>query len=242
MLAAGCSVSVGGRLGELKRIAKTCPDGKQLAVLVSLDVRGELRGSSLAESRTRAIGRSATQTAVCGGRLRVVVFSASSVASVVVFDGELRPVGATENARLRRVDGMVRKTMGAIAAAMPVAVARVSSRGGDPVGQLEIAQEYAVELGDEFGVHVVIETSGLTRGLAVTGLDRATAVRLAGRVSVPDLSGIAVLTFAGLGRVGSGAPPSTMAVAGLRAYYERLCVTAKAGSCRATSDIDPIGA
>jgi len=31
-------------------------------------------------------------------------------------------------------------------------------------------------------------------------------------------------------------------VAGLRAYYERLCVTAKAGSCRATSDIDPIGA
>lgn len=239
--ASGCAVHVGGRLGELKTIAKSCPDGKHVAIVVPLDVRAELRGKALTDARLRAVDRSATKAAVCGGRLRVIVFSTSAVASVVVFDEELAPAGATENARLRRVDGIVEKAIEQIADGLPVAMKRVSSRGGDPVGQLEVARDYASQLGDAFEVHVIVETSGFSRGVGAVGLDRERAVRLADAESVPDLTGV-VVTFAGLGRVGSGAPPSSEVVSALRAFYERLCERTQAASCRATSDIDPLGA
>lgn len=241
LIASGCSMSVGGRLGELKQLARSCPRDEQIAALVALDVRRELRGAALMAARMGAIAETMTRTAVCGGRLRVVVFSSSAVASVVVVDDELRPHGATENARLRRVDGIVKKTMESIEAVMPGAVARVSSRGGDPLGQLELAQEYATGLGDGFEVHVLIETSGFTRSADARHLDLETAVALATRTRLPDLARVAVLTFAGLGRVGAGAPPPTRVVAALRAFYERICERTRAGSCRATSEIEPIG-
>jgi hypothetical protein len=241
VLVTGCSVNPTGRLDELRQIARSCPHHERVAALVALDVRRELRGAELMTARLNAVRRSARWVAACGGRLRVVAFSVSAVASVVIFDGALEPPGATENARLRRVDGLVKKMMASVEAALPVAIARVSSRGGDPVGQLEYAAEYAGELGSGFSLRALIESSGFTPTLSSGGLDRARAVRLAGATAVPDLSGVAELTFAGIGRVGAGPPPSTAIVAAERVFYLRVCERARAGRCRATSDLDPIG-
>ena len=106
-------------------------------------------------------------------------------------------------------------------------------RSADPVAQLRAARDFSDELGPGDAVFVLIETSGLTRLTAP--LTKATAVKLARHVSVPDLRG-ATVTFAGLGRVGAGPPPSTATIDALRTYFETVCRRTGA-RCRAVTDI-----
>jgi len=221
------------KLNHLRQVAKSCPDSP-VAAFVALDARGSLRGRQLTVARLAAIENLATKVAVCGGgRLRVVAFGPSSAATVTVFDDELHPAGATENARLIRVPGIVSKAVGEVEQGLPAAFRQLTRNGADPVAQLAAARDFSDELGPGDAVFVLIETSGLTRTTA--RLTKATAVKLARQVSVPDLHG-ATVTFAGLGRVGAGPPPSTTTIEALRTYFETVCRRTRA-RCRAVTDI-----
>ncbi len=220
-------------LNHLRQVAKGCPDSP-VAAFVALDARGSLRGRQLTVARLAAIENLATKVAVCGGgRLRVVAFGPSPAATATVFDDGLHPAGATENARLIRVPGIVSKAVGEVEQGLPAAFRQLTRNGADPVAQLAAARDFGDELGPGTAVVVLIETSGLTRMTA--RLTKATAVKLARQVSVPDLHG-ATVTFAGLGRVGAGPPPSTTTIEALRAYFETVCRRTEA-RCRAVTEI-----
>lgn len=221
------------KLNHLRQVAKSCPDSP-VAAFVALDGRGSLRGRQLTVARLAAIENLATRVAVCGGgRLRVVAFGPSSAATATVFDDGLHPAGATENARLIRVPGIVVEVVGAVEQGLPAAFRQLTRDGADPVAQLAAARDFADELGPGSAVFVLVETSGLTRMTA--RLTKAAAVRLARQVSVPDLHGASV-TFAGLGRVGAGPPPSTITIEALRTYFETVCRRTGA-RCRAVTEI-----
>lgn len=221
------------KLNHLRQVAKGCPDSP-VAAFVALDARGSLRGRQLTVARLAAVENLATKVAVCGGgRLRVVAFGPSPAATATVFDGGLHPAGATENARLIRVPGIVSKAVGEVEQGLPPAFRQLTRNGADPVAQLGGARDFSDELGPGAAVFVLIETSGLTRMTA--RLTKATAVKLARQVSVPDLHEASV-TFAGLGRVGAGPPPSTTTIDALRTYFETVCRQTGA-RCRAVADI-----
>lgn len=222
------------RLDHLRQVAKSCPDSP-VAAFVALDARGSLRGHQLTVARLVAVGNLATKVAVCGGgRLKIVLFGPSSAATVTVFDGELHPPGATENARLIRVPGIVSKAVGEVEQGLPAAFRELTGSGADPVAQLGAARDFSDELGPGSAVFVLIETSGPPH-LNTPAFTQVTAVRLARQVSVPDLQG-ATVTFAGVGRVGAGPPPPTTTIDALRTYLETVCRRTKA-RCRAVTDI-----
>ena len=222
------------KLDHLRQVAKSCPDSP-VAAFVALDARGSLRGRQLTVARLAAVENLATKVAVCGGgRLRVVAFGPSSAATATVFDDELHPAGATENARLIRVPGIVSKAVGEVEQRLPAAFHQLTGNGADPVAQLGAARDFSDELGPGNAVFVLIETSGPPH-LNTPDFTKATAVRLGRQVSVPDLHG-ATVTFAGLGRVGSGPPPSTTTIEALRTYFETVCRRTGA-RCRAVTDI-----
>ncbi len=221
------------KLNHLRQVAKSCPDSP-VAAFVALDARGSLRGRQLTVARLAAIENLATKVAVCGGgRLRVVAFGPSPAATATVFDDGLHPTGATENARLIRVPGIVSEAVGEVEQGLPAAFRQLTRSGADPVAQLTAARDFSDELGPRDALFVLIETSGLTRMSA--RLTKATAVKLARQVSVPELHG-ATVTFAGLGRVGAGPPPSTITIEALRAYFGTVCRRTGA-RCRAVTDI-----
>jgi hypothetical protein len=230
----GCGgVGAVTKLDHLRQVTKSCPDSP-VAGLVALDARGSLRGRPLTVARLAAVESVATKVAVCGGgRLRVVVFGPSAAATVTVFDDELHPLGATENARLIRVPGVVSKAVGEVEQGLPAAFRQLTRNGADPVAQLAAARDFSDEVGAGGALFVLIETSGLTRMTA--RLTKATAVKLARQVSVPDLH-VATVTFAGLGRVGAGPPPSTTTIDALRTYFETACRQTGA-RCRAVTDV-----
>jgi len=219
---------------HLRQVAKNCPDSP-VAALVALDARVSLRGRQLTVARLGAVENLATKVAVCGGgRLKVLAFGPSPAATVIVFDDDLHPPGATENARLVRVPGIVSKAVGEVEQRLPAAFRQLTGNGADPIAQLGAARDFSDGLGPGTAVFVLIETSGPPH-LNTPDFTKATASRLGRQVSVPDLHG-ATVTFAGVGRVGSGPPPSTTTIEALRTYFETVCRQTGA-RCRAVTDI-----
>jgi hypothetical protein len=226
------------QLGELKRVAGTCPAHSQLAAYVAWDVRRELRGPRIAAARLASLEKTAQKVAVCGGELRVVAFGATAGSTARLFDGELRPPGATENARLLRVPGLVDRVRAHVEKALPGVLAEVSGQGADPVSQLAAAEQFRRQLGTGYALHVVIETSGLIRGFSNTR--NVAAPQLISEAAVPDLSGADVVV-AGIGKVGRGAPVPSNVVVALRTFYGEICRRTRAGSCLAITDLAPLG-
>jgi hypothetical protein len=230
-----------GRLGELKRVARTCPAHASLAAYVAWDVRRTLRGPRIATVRLESLQKTAERVAACGGELRVVAFGPTAASTARLFDGDLQPPGATENARLLRVPHLVAQTIEQVTAHLPGVLAEVSGRGADPLSQFAAAEQFRRQLGPGYALHVVIETSGLVRGFpspenAAVDASASTAVN----GPVPDLTGADVVV-AGIGKVGRGAPVPSSVVAALRDDYGRLCERTGAGSCLVITDLAPIG-
>jgi hypothetical protein len=223
-----------GRLGELKRVARTCPAHDDVAAYVAWDVRRTLRRSRITAARLESLDRTAKRVAACGGRLRVVAFGPTAASTARLYDGELRPLGATENARLLRVPHLVDQVRDHVRQQLPVVLAEVSGQGADPVSQLAAAEQYGRQLGPGYTLRVVIATSGF--GQDVPG----SSSQLAANASVPDLSGADVVV-AGLGKVGRGAPTPTPVVEELRAVYAQLCRRTHARTCLAITDLAPLG-
>jgi hypothetical protein len=233
-----CSVGAlqSGELDELQRIHATC-QAKPPAAMVRIDGTDSSNSDAITAERLNAVESITRETAVCGGRLRVAVFSSSSAGTVTLYDGVLRPPGATTNARLRRVPKLVDKAMSQIRSGDASAVAKLPGGGSDIIAQYRLAGEWISQLGGGYRLRFVL----LTDGFQTTGvnfyrqaLTKQAAIALADRTTVPKLPGASV-TVAGLGRV-AGSPPSSATVNGLATYYDALCARTGAAAC--TSVID----
>jgi hypothetical protein len=233
---AGCGTAGAvTQLGELKSVAATCPGHSHVAAYVAWDAQRALRGRRIAAARLDSLEKTAERVAACGGSLRVVAFGPTAASTVRLYDGELRPRGATENARLLRVPHLVAQVRGHVQQALPGAFAELSGRGADPLSQFSGAEQFRRQLGPGYALHVVIETSGFLRGS-----DPATAAGATTNQAVPDLRGVDVVV-AGIGKVGRGAPTPSPVVEALRRFYGRICERTHAGSCLVITDLAPLG-
>jgi hypothetical protein len=222
-----------GRLGELKRVAHTCPAHADLAAYVAWDVRRTLRGPRITAARFESLEKTAERVATCGGKLRVVAFGPTAASTARLYDGELRPRGATENARLLRVPHLVDQTLADVRKELPEVLAEVSGQSADPLSQFTAAEQFRRQLGSGYSLHVVIETSGNA------GADGA-ASTLADNHAVPDLSGADVIV-SGLGKEGGRAPTPTPVVEGLQHFYNQVCERTHAAACLVLTDLAPLG-
>ena len=237
---AGCSGGAVGEMQKLHRLSAICPSSSRPAAYVGLDVSKSGRSKRLITSRLAAVQEVATQTAVCGGHLRVVAFSRSVAATQTLFDDDLVPKGQTENARLLRVPKIASDAIGEVKQALPGALRQLPPDGTDILGQLQAADDFRAQLGGGFRLRVLVLTDGeSTRyvDLNPPHLGVSAAVELARHVSVPKLAG-ASITFAGLGKL-AGPPAPTSYVDALRAFYLRVCLRTGAQSCLTVTDFTP---
>ncbi|KOX19052.1 hypothetical protein ADL05_06120 [Nocardiopsis sp. NRRL B-16309] len=221
---------------EHQQMLTTCGDAPP-ASLVLVDGTGSSNSEAITAERLDAIGHVARQTAVCSGYLRVAVFSFSSAATTVLYDGSLQPHGATGNARIRRVPALVDEAMTEIRDGYAPALAELPGGGSDITAQLRLGVEWIDQLGDGYRLNLVVLTDGFHNVGHKPGdevLTPAEAEALVNETSVPDLAGASV-TVAGIGRVAEE-PPSSAVVEGLVFYYEALCMQTGAEECIAVTD------
>lgn len=234
--ACGSGSAAHGDVGRLHRLAETCADA-DVATYVAVDFSDTARSESLAASRRDAIGNEAERVAVCGGTLKVEAFSSSTAATVTLFDGPLEAEGATQNARLRRVERTVAPVEEAVATGWEAAEAKLPGDGSDVLGQFTLASEYFAQR-PGWRHRALILTDGVqTTGTAVVNtpdFNAAVATDLAARVPVPDLSGVTV-TVAGLGQVVGDPPPSEF-VAALNTFFTGTCARTNA-TCQIVTDL-----
>ena len=218
-------------------ILAACARDKQVAADVEVDGSGSSSGDTITTERLATTADVVRRTGICGGHLRVRAFSASSGATVTIYDGNLSLPGATDNARLRRVDALVEKVIAEITAKYGDAIAALPGGGSDITSVYRLADEYATQLGDGYQLYLYVLTDGLNNiGTDLTSqvLTPKQATDLAATVSVPALPG-ASITVAGLGRIDGDAAPSAL-VEGLVAFYDALCVKTGAKTCVSVTD------
>lgn len=238
----GPTSSSRGELTDNQRVLAACDPAAPPASLVEIDGTGSSNSEVIVAERMTSIEAIVRQTAICSGHLRVIVFSASSAATTTLFDEPLRLVGATDNARLKRVPGVVADVMATIRQGYGPAVAALPGGGSDITAQYRLAAEWIGQVEGNFRLHLYLLTDGFqTVGVALDAraLSKAEATALAGQVSVPELPGASVVV-AGLGRV-AGSPPPSAVVEGLVAYYDALCQKTGATRCVSVTDYAPEG-
>jgi len=213
-------------------ILAACSADKQVAADVEIDGSGSSSGDAIATERLAITADVVRRTAICGGHLLVRAFSASSAATVTIYDGDLSLPGATDNARLRRVDALVEKVTAEITAKYSDAIAALPDGGSDITSVYRLAGEYVAQLGDGYQLHLYVLTDGLNNiGTDLTSqvLTTEQATELASTVNVPALPGSSI-TVAGLGRIDGDPAPSAL-VEGLVAFYNALCSKTGAENC-----------
>ncbi|MBB1152469.1 hypothetical protein [Amycolatopsis dendrobii] len=235
--ACGAPTSAPNDLATNQQRLTQCDPARPPAALVAIDGTGSSASDQIAQERMQVVEAIATRTAVCGGHLRVLVFTASSAAATVLFDGSLKMAGATDNARLRRVPAAVAELMATVRAAYAPTVAALPRSASDITAQYRLASEWVQQLGGPYRLDFTILTDGFQNvrvDLGARALSKQEAAALADQETVPTLSGASV-TAAGLGRIANGTPSSSV-VEGLVAYYDELCRHASAVKCTSVTD------
>jgi hypothetical protein len=237
LAACGAGSSPRGELGADQQILASCDPAARPASLVEVDGTGSSASDQITAERMAAVESVVRRTAICSGDLRVLVFSSSSAGTVTLFNGPLRVEGATVNARLKRVPGVVAGVMAKVRKAYGPAVAALAGGGSDITAQYRLASEWTQQLGGSYRLNLYLLTDGFQNigvNLGARALSTTEATVLAGRVSVPKLPGASVVV-AGLGRV-AGAPPGSDVAEGLVAYYDALCKKTGAAQCVSVTD------
>lgn len=93
--------------GQPPEVATTPCPAKNQASYTAIDLSDSARDAGLLADRLALVQGSLTETAVCSGTARVVAFSNSEAATAVLFDADLKPEGATDQARRRRAPRLV---------------------------------------------------------------------------------------------------------------------------------------
>lgn len=242
-LVTGCQAgSPPGELAENQQILASCDQSAPPASWVGLDGTGSSASDAIVAERMAAIESIVRRTAICSGYLRVLVFSASSAATTVLFDGPLEMHGATDTARLKRVPGAVADVMEQVRVGYDPAVKALPQGGSDITAQYRLGSEWIQQLGGSYRLDLYVLTDGLQNvgvDLGARALSTQEAAALADQVSVPKLPGASVVV-AGLGRIAEGTPSSSV-VEGLVAYYEELCRKSEVTECVSVTDFAPEG-
>jgi hypothetical protein len=239
-MATGCSAAT-GQTGDLEKLAETCPaNGVTLDAYVGYDVSGTGRQTDITMARDAALTDIATNVAVCGGHLHVDAFAGSAAASRVVFDGDLKPAGATQIAQLRQVPDLVKSTMQAIEAGISTATKSLSPDGSDITSQFGMAAEFGnqISANGKHRLKVDILTDGVqTVGVVLnTGtLTAATATDLAKTAPVVELPAGTAVKISGLGKIAGAAAPTSY-VQAIQAFYLTYCHRTGAAACAAVVD------
>jgi hypothetical protein len=237
--AAGCGTQPGDALAHAEQVAALCPrDGVKIAAFVASDESGSRRGLTSQPAQQQVIRDVAERAAICGGRLRVVLFAGSTI-SVPVYDGDLKLDGATDTARLRKASKVVDDVLGQINDTLPAAQGQLPDGATDVVGQLQPGAEYIAQLsaGGKFQLEETILTDGIqTAGqdLEDPSLTEQQATDLAGTFVVPDLTG-AQVRLIGIGRQADGSLLPTPYVAALKAFHSAVCQRTQA-TCTIVTD------
>jgi hypothetical protein len=243
-LAAGCttSSSPATALAQDKATLAICDSSHAPATFVAIDGTGSSADKAILSERLTAIESIVRTTAICSGYLRVIVFSSSSVATTVLFDGSLAQPGATDNARLLRVPKAVASVMDTIRAGYGSAVTGLDKSDSDIIGQYVNAAQWISQLGGDDRLHLYLLTDGFETehfNFYAQPPTPTEATALAQQTSIPSLPNAEVVV-AGLGReVGPAAPSSV--VAGLTAFYDAVCHRTGAAKCVSVSDYAQAG-
>lgn len=239
-----CSENAGtGDLAANKHTLASCPSSP-LASQAAIDVSGTVRSDAFPAPYAAAVQDLARRTAVCGGHLNVVAFSASSAATVSLYDGDLQMPGSTENARLRRVPQAVEEIMKSVSEGYATKVSGLTADGTDVVAQYRLAGEYAHQLGGNRQLELLLLTDGFQSVGTIIGnrpLSSSDAATLAGYFDLPQLPG-ATITVAGIGKTNDPQPAPTEVVDGLKAFYAAICERTGAATCVTVTDYAPAGA
>ncbi|WP_437770491.1 hypothetical protein [Arthrobacter sp. KNU40] len=239
----GCSeTTTPGDLGTNQKILATCPTPSPTAQ-ISIDVSGTDRMQKLPETYAAATKDLVRRTAVCGGHLSVVAFSASSTATVSLFEGELKMPGSTENSRLRHVPQATDDVMKTIEDAYATKIGSITPGGTDILAQYRLAAEGHRQLGGNRPLDLLILTDGLQNAGLVLGdrvISDTEAKTLAAGVDVPSLPG-ATITVAGIGKTSDQAVLATDVVNGMKAFYDAICQRTEAAKCVSVTDYTPAG-
>ncbi len=228
-----CAGHAPGDLGELQSELATCPD-VPLNVYDLVDGTATSQDTTIAREHLRSIEADIQRAAVCGGHVTVAAFGSNSV-TAPIYEGDLEAPGSTDIAKLRRVPGMVEDAMAEVTTNYASAIKILPQGGTDVTGLFRLLGE-ARDLRPDMQLQATIYTDGLTN--QSVNIDRtltdAEAIALADTVPVPQLDG-ATLSVVGIGRV-SGDPLSSEFIAGLKAFYTRLCENTQAAKCLVVTD------
>ncbi|PPG90707.1 hypothetical protein C5C00_01655 [Rathayibacter rathayi] len=232
----------GGAITALQERLLACSDDATYNAFDALDGSASSQDAPLLTARWDAVRDNIVQAAVCGGHARVVVVSSSSATSILLLDSDLQPAGATENARLRRVDGLVDETIEHAKAAYAAALPGLEPNGSDLTAAYFALGDYIEErdgAGGEQAYSAQVATDGIQNvgvNLGDPLLTAASAESLATSVAVPQLDGRVSVSFLGIGKVAGSEQPSTEYVNGLKAFWSATCEVTGAGSCTVLTD------
>lgn len=245
-LVAGCGPKPTdpAQLAQDKQALQTCPKDKKVAAKVALDASGSGRTPELSPEHTAAITSVARRTAICGGRLKVNLFSATSAATVTLYDEEVILPGATDNARLHHVQKAVDEAIRRITEGYKPALEKLSPNGSDVLAEYQDAAAYIKQRGTGYRLELLILSDGYQAtgnvNLGGNALTQAQATALAARLNVPKLPGASV-TVAGIGRVAAGKPASSAVVEGTIRFWDAVCARAQAEECLSVTDLSVEG-
>jgi hypothetical protein len=246
LLTSACDIGGdgGGRVGHLKELesrAADCPKDTTLAEYAAVDVTASDQSDTITAARNAALTDLLTQAAVCNGRVRIDAFTGSAAAHQVVYDHPLQPEGATQIARLRKVEDLVTEQMTTIKTGIADASHVLPADSSDPVAQFGLAAEWADQLAETEQVHLTVDL--LTDGMATTGIvlntpaltTTAAAADLAAHTPVATLPADAQVQVSGLAKT-AGTPAPTPYVEALKTYYAAVCAKTGAASCSIVVD------
>lgn len=231
---AGCSTQASGDLGRLQSVFASCPTNTQLNVYDAVDGTATTRDTQIAREYLKYLEADIEKAAVCGGHVSIVAFGTNSV-TAPIYEADLSVPGSTDIARLRRVPDVVAEAMQKVSTNYESAVELLPEGGTDVTGLFRLLGE-ARDLRPELQLQATILTDGLTnQGVIIDHeLTDEQATALADSVILPDLSG-ATVSVVGIGRV-AGDPLSSGFIAGLKAFYTRLCANTSADKCLVVTD------
>lgn len=233
-----------GELGDLQRVAQSCPKNHVVAEFVADDFSGSGRNSELFETRIGVIDDLLRRAVVCEGTLRVVAFSSSTSASEQIFDGSFKLDGATQIAKLRKAPKVIDSTLSHIKARLKEALKTVPNSGSDPIGIADLASEYIQQLNAKGHSQAYrLDANILTDGVQNAGrisFSRQTftveaATRFAAQVSASPLPKDSTLTYSGIGKA-AGKPLPSDFVRALKTFYTAFCIRTGAGHCSVVTD------
>lgn len=236
LAATACGSTAAGDVADAKALIEAC--ASPVNSYVAIDGTTSSNVSTLSDGRKKAVAGELSQVAACGGRAKVVVFSSSSAATVTLFEGQIPLVGATGQARARRLGAAVEKVVEQIDSGFAAAVPVLDPGGSDPVAQLRLFSEWSSQVGS--GQLRMLELTDGFQNVEVS-IEQIVAdpAAAAGVFPVPDLSGRQV-TVAGIGEV-AGPAPATTVVDALKALYMELCQRSGAARCTVVSETAKAG-